>query len=104
MTDSKARAAAETEAIRLTQGQVAALDALIERLIAFRDIIDGDTDKEIDDEDRCSAHDDSMEVPELNAGFGLPGDPDDAEEDDPIEDNHDAEEMMYAEPRKRRTG
>jgi hypothetical protein len=98
------RKPAEPEAVRLTQEQVEALDALIESLIAFRDIIDGDTDKEVDDEDRCSAHDDSMEVPELNAGCGLSGDPDDVEEDDPIEDNHDAEEVMYAEPRKRRTG
>jgi hypothetical protein len=38
------------------------------------------------------------------ARVGLPGDPDDAEEDDPAEDNHDAEELMYAEPRKRRMG
>jgi hypothetical protein len=75
------------------------LRPIVLHVIAFRDIIDGDTDKEVDDEDRCSAHDDSMEVPELNAGFGLPGDPGDAEEDDPIEGNHDVEEQQWSEPR-----
>ena len=30
-------------------------------LIAFRDILDDDADKEVDD-DRCSAHEDHMEV------------------------------------------
>jgi hypothetical protein len=98
MTDPKARAAGETEAVRLTQDQVAALDALIERLIAFRDAIDGDTDKKIDDEDRCSALDGQMETP-LSNGIFLAGDPDETEEDDPIEDNHDVEEQQWSEPR-----
>ena len=59
---------------------------------------------EDDNQDCCAAHDDCIEVQCFDgpaAGWNLgPGDPDDAEEDDPTENNHDAEQPQYPEPRR----
>jgi hypothetical protein len=43
--------------VSLTPEQVEALDVLIEHLIAFRDLIDGDTDMEVDDDPTEDDHD-----------------------------------------------
>jgi hypothetical protein len=65
------------------------IEHVIELLVAALDTIDGDTDIEDGDQDRCDALDDA---PISGATFHgsdraslLPGDPDDAEDDDPPE-------------------
>lgn len=86
----------------------ALIEAQIESLIALLDVMDGDSDLEEDNEDRCAAHDD--EGGALFAAYDgrwrmCPGDPDDAEdggdaeEDDPsggaIDDiPHDQEHLL----------
>ena len=76
--------------VSLTPEAIEALDALIERLISFRDLIDGDTEMEDDNQDRCEALDDAPRSDQdacngYQAG-GLPGDPDDAEDGGDTED------------------
>lgn len=68
--------------VSVTRGQLARLDTLIERLMELRDLLEGDTDLEDDNEDRCEAEED----PAIDCGACLPpplrgpGDPDDAED------------------------
>ena len=61
-------------------------EATIEALIAYLDALDGDPDTEVDDEDCCETGDDigTASARFRHNSFG-PGDPDDAEDDDPLE-------------------
>lgn len=65
-----------------------AIENHVEALIALLDRIDGDSDFEEDNEDCCAARDDTGGYhPNDGCGDGLPGDPLDAEEGDPAEDD-----------------
>lgn len=90
---------AEGLTIRLTRHQA---EAAIEALIDYLDALDGDPDVEDDSEDCCSAADDvgsSSRLTPLHGHHGA-GDPEDAEDDDPGEDEHDQEDDV-AEIRRR---
>jgi len=53
----------------------------VEIMIEVLDLLGGDPDAEVDDEDRCSANDDDLRIDGINLDGG-PGDPDDAEDSD----------------------
>lgn len=72
--------------VQLSAGLVQRLDDLIERLIAFRDAIDGDSGLEEDGEDCCEVHDDNPGYVKAQACVDGPGDADDAEEGGDLED------------------
>lgn len=76
--------------VPISDDQLSRLDALIERLLELRDILDGDIDLEDGDEDRCQARDDApVGGPSIGCGCiacEYPGSEDDAE------DNADAED------------
>lgn len=66
-----------------------AIEANIEAEIALLDTIDGDTDLELDDDDRCEAYDDCPRSLGCFDGLDLgAGDPDDAEDGGDFEMDH----------------
>jgi hypothetical protein len=57
------------------------IEFIVDMLVTALDLIDGDVDLEHDDPDSCEAREDRGSEPDLH-GTHLPGDPEDAEDDD----------------------